>query len=269
MLKSRVITALVLVTVLGYFLFFANALAWQGMILLSALIAGWEWAGLAKICQCFKKYVYAGLVGVIAWLALPVLSASQLSLMTVMMLIGVVLSVLQYQTSQAKTTWLKHSGLILISGLFILVLFSTTLIHFRAQLGAPILFLTLMSIWAIDTGAYFSGRKFGRNKLAVYVSPGKTWEGVIGGGLLSFMINGLGLYLLMPSLSISFLSMALLMTLISLISVFGDLFESLLKREAQLKDSGSIFPGHGGMLDRIDSLLVAIPLFYLLWLSVL
>lgn len=268
MLKSRILTALILFFTLGYFLFFANELSWQGFLLLGILIAGWEWAGLAKVYRCTFKYIFAALVGILSWLGLQFLSMNILTLMTILMSLLVMVSVVQYQTSQGQVTFLNQPWKVLGVGIFMLVLFLTTLTHFRAQIGAPILFLTLMSLWAIDTGAYFAGKRFGQRKLAMYVSPGKTWEGVIGGGLFSFFVSLVGLLWLSPTIKLPLIIMALLMTLISLLSVFGDLFESLLKREAKLKDSGAIFPGHGGMLDRIDSLLIAMPIFYILWRSV-
>ena len=100
-------------------------------------------------------------------------------------------------------------------------------------------------MWAADSGAYFAGSKFGRRKLAPAISPGKTWEGVIGGMVTAMVLAAL----------------ALLTALTAAISVVGDLFESLMKRHAGLKDSGTIFPGHGGVMDRIDSLLAALPVF--------
>ncbi len=123
--------------------------------------------------------------------------------------------------------------------------------------------LALMLVWSADTGAYFAGTRYGRHKLAPLVSPGKTWEGVAGGVLLAALIAALfGI-----GLGLRGLALALLLGTAGVavgFSVVGDLLESLLKRQAAVKDSGRMFPGHGGLLDRIDGVLAAAPVFVLL-----
>ena len=120
------------------------------------------------------------------------------------------------------------------------------------------LFLLLL-VWAADIGAFFAGRSFGRLKLAPQVSPAKTWEGVLGGLGAAALVAAAGAWWFdLPR--VAFLSLCLA---VALISVVGDLTESMFKRYAGLKDSGSVFPGHGGVLDRIDSVTAAAPLFLL------
>ncbi|MDR2871295.1 MAG: phosphatidate cytidylyltransferase [Xanthomonadaceae bacterium] len=131
--------------------------------------------------------------------------------------------------------------------------------HFNAHLW---LLSALMIVWAADSGAYFAGRHFGKRKLAPIISPNKTVEGAIGGILAGIVIVlpfgwGLGI----PSAQWPILMLVALITVLA--SIVGDLFESLLKRHADAKDSGALIPGHGGMLDRIDSLLAALPIFLL------
>ena len=129
------------------------------------------------------------------------------------------------------------------------------------QARSPWLVLAAMAIvWIADTAAYFAGRAFGRRKLAPLVSPGKTWEGVFGGLAASVLLAALVLPLLGLSWS-SLPALALLTLATAAISVVGDLFESLMKRHSGVKDSGAIFPGHGGLMDRLDSLLAALPVF--------
>jgi phosphatidate cytidylyltransferase len=111
-----------------------------------------------------------------------------------------------------------------------------------------------------DTGAYLTGRRFGRRKLWVAVSPKKTWEGVFGGFGVSLVLGGLLALLFVPHLGP--VKGALLGGLVGVVGPFGDLIESRLKRKAMVKDAGALFPGHGGMLDRLDSLLYVAPLFY-------
>ncbi|MCF6345146.1 MAG: phosphatidate cytidylyltransferase, partial [Thiomicrorhabdus sp.] len=154
---------------------------------------------------------------------------------------------------------------ILMSGVLAVVLFTVALSQFRNAFSPWVILLSLLVIWAVDTGAYFSGRRFGKTKLAPYVSPGKTWEGVWGGVALAFVISVLSVLWLSVELRVSVGVFAVSLALIALFSVLGDLFESVLKRQAGLKDSGRILPGHGGLLDRGDSLLIAVPMMYLLW----
>jgi phosphatidate cytidylyltransferase len=117
-----------------------------------------------------------------------------------------------------------------------------------------------------DIGAYFAGNAFGKNKLCPNVSPGKTVEGALGGIILSLVVGALYVLITIdnPTLE-NYFNFAVLSLIVSLVSILGDLFESILKRIADVKDSGKILPGHGGLLDRIDSLTCAAPIFFLLF----
>lgn len=117
----------------------------------------------------------------------------------------------------------------------------------------------LALVWSCDTGAYFIGKGYGKKKLAPVLSPGKTWEGVLGGISCGFIVIGLGALYLEPRMPLLHWMILGFMTLV--FSIVGDLFESLFKRLRGLKDSGSLLPGHGGILDRIDSLTAALPIF--------
>ena len=119
------------------------------------------------------------------------------------------------------------------------------------------LLFVLLWVWAADTGAYFAGRAFGRHKLAPSVSPGKTIEGLVGGAALALLVAALVAWKGPVSADIAPLLLVALVTVIA--SVLGDLFESMIKRQSGIKDSGTILPGHGGMLDRIDSVTAALP----------
>ena len=126
----------------------------------------------------------------------------------------------------------------------------------------------MATVWVADTGAYFFGRTFGSHKLAPSISPGKTWEGAVGGGL-TVIVYGFVFSSKLPAvLSDSFVLLLSALILLTVISIMGDLFESLLKRQAGLKDSSNVLPGHGGVLDRIDSLTSTLPLVALVWLTV-
>jgi phosphatidate cytidylyltransferase len=115
-------------------------------------------------------------------------------------------------------------------------------------------------VWASDIGAYFSGRSFGKRKLAPQISPGKTWAGAYGAlvaGLLVALVGGW----LLDVRGIELVALGLLALFTVAVSIVGDLIESLMKRHAQVKDSGTIFPGHGGLMDRLDSVFAALPVF--------
>ncbi len=123
--------------------------------------------------------------------------------------------------------------------------------------GIAWLFLVLMITWLGDTGAYFAGRAFGRRKLMPRISPKKTWEGAIGGALLAIVGVALMKFIALPDLP--WLHVVMMGLVIDAVGVLGDLVESMFKRAMGVKDSGSIMPGHGGILDRIDSLLLTAP----------
>jgi len=144
--------------------------------------------------------------------------------------------------------------------LLLLPLFGQSLIHlYYLPLGKGLLVYLLCLIWASDVGAYVTGKRLGKHKLIPQVSPGKSWEGALGGGILAMIVAVIGcIYFRPASLGNWFLLAALTVT----ISIFGDLFISILKRRCHLKDTGSLIPGHGGILDRLDSLIAALPLFY-------
>ena len=264
MLKQRVITAIVLALTAGILLFKASPQVWQWALLIVGFIAAWEWAGLAKITTLPIKTLFAGLSTVLSYFGVSYLAVEQIAILTFIEAVLLVFVVVKYQKTEGASGP-KSANFILLTGLLTVVLFTVVLTRFRETFSPEVILLSLMVIWAIDTGAYFSGRRFGKTKLAVHVSPGKTWEGVWGGVVLSFIVGLAGLSLLENSLSISMLLFTVLLAFIALFSVLGDLFESVLKRQAGLKDSGSILPGHGGVLDRIDSLLIAVPMLYLLW----
>lgn len=269
MLKQRIITALVLVALVGGLLFWGNALAWQFFVFNLVAIAAWEWAGFAPLSKPHTRFVYGAFV-----LLLLALLANKLDLsvlypgLVVLQLFLAFWLVVKYQRSQAKmpalTVWL-----VLALGALNLWVFATGFAQLRVEFSPSILLLSMMVVWAMDTGAYFTGRALGRRKLAVYASPGKSWEGVYGGFLLAFLVALMGLNYLALPLNYSLFAVALLLAVVGLLSVVGDLLESVLKRQANLKDSGTILPGHGGVLDRVDSLIIAMPLFYLIWQAVL
>jgi phosphatidate cytidylyltransferase len=134
------------------------------------------------------------------------------------------------------------------------------LIYLHEVYGGGMLLYLFSLVWIADIGAYFSGRKFDKHKLAPTISPGKTWEGLVG-GLLANLVWIISVYQLSSGWGLGLPQFLLISLATSLISVVGDLFESILKREAGVKDSGKLLPGHGGVLDRVDSVIAAAPIF--------
>ena len=139
-------------------------------------------------------------------------------------------------------------------------------IHATDSNGPIVLLAAFAAIWGSDTGAYFSGRKWGKYRLAPKVSPGKTWEGV-SGGLLLGLLAGLGCIRAFYDGGIPYLSWFVILIISISAGVIGDLFESMFKRSSGKKDSGNLLPGHGGILDRIDSMLAFLPIFAVFILS--
>lgn len=169
--------------------------------------------------------------------------------------------------------WLRHfafgaaptrenRALKLLAGAF--VIFPTYValisIHQRVPDGHVWTLLALIVVWASDIGAYFSGRTFGKRKLAVQISPGKTWAGVYGAMVAGVVVVSIGGWWL-DVRGVRLLALALLGAITVAVSVVGDLIESLMKRHAHVKDSGTIIPGHGGLMDRLDSVFAALPVF--------
>ncbi len=265
MLKQRIITALCLLPVAlgGFFLLQGG---WFALfIALIVCVGAWEWAHLAGFAAPAQRIGYAAAVGAALFglYLLPQLAAGVLLLATLWWL-GAIGLVLGYPDSQRL--W-RAPAVRLLIGLLILVPAWQGLVLLKHwPQGNSLILAVMVLIWSADIGAYFTGKRFGRRKLAVQVSPGKSWEGLYGGLAGSLLITLLvGVY---RNWEARELLLALLgSALVVLISVVGDLTESMFKRQAGLKDSSNLLPGHGGVLDRIDSLTAAVPMFaVLLWL---
>jgi phosphatidate cytidylyltransferase len=139
-------------------------------------------------------------------------------------------------------------------GLVIIIPFALSMIALR-EINPILLVVFAMTVWIADTAAYFAGKRFGKRKLAPSISPGKTWEGVMGALVATTAFSFLLSYLTHQSYWF-----ALVFWGVMVLSIMGDLFESLIKRQAGVKDSGNLLPGHGGVLDRIDGLTSSLPL---------
>jgi phosphatidate cytidylyltransferase len=258
---ERIRTALILVVIVLLCMFAtASALPMMGLMLLMVAIAGYEWARLVPGQQ---HTVYSAMVTLISTGVL-FLPQSWPLLWTAAALIWLV-SLIWVKQYPEKTGW-YHSGLNIL-GLILLV--ATVVAIFALWEQSPWWLMYVFGlVWCADSGAYFAGRSFGKRKLAPNVSPNKSVEGLIGGLLLTLVVI-VAVGVLQLKLAAGTLAIFIVLSIITVVaSVQGDLFESMVKRKAGIKDSGKILPGHGGVLDRIDSLMAAAPVFALgLWLQ--
>ncbi len=278
MLKQRVITALVMLAILLPAVFYPKPLAFQVIASLLILAAAWEWANLNQ-CGPLAAYGVAAICGggcLLAWLS--GWTAIQFHYLWfgvggAWVLGGVFL------LAAGVSVWIKVPRWFrLVIGLLVLWAAWLAILQARDR-GINFLISTMVLVWIADVFAYFSGRAMGgrfiKRKLAPSISPGKTWEGALG-GLLGVMVGtGIWVYLdqklSASSLSIfselanaGWPSMFLAVTFLAAMSVVGDLVESLFKRSAGFKDSSNLLPGHGGVLDRLDALLPVMPLALML-----
>lgn len=261
MLKQRIITALVLALVFAAAILQDNSLWVAGLFALVLFIAVRELLALTlKPPILVSLLVATGFVLLFGW-SLTMLGGQLVfwqSLAGVAIWLLVTAGLPFYRFSGRWPLLLKV--LFLGLGLDMLWICGHALIYLHQQQGGWLLMYMLTLVWVADIGAYFSGRRFGRHKLAAGISPGKTWEGVIG-GILANLLWMLLVFHFGANWGLSLLAFLLIGLATSAISVVGDLFESILKREAGAKDSGNILPGHGGVLDRIDSVIAASPVF--------
>ena len=258
MFRQRVLTAIVLVPLVIAAIFFAKPWVLGTVVIAVVLLAGWEWTQLIPIKTRVSKSFYIIILFYVVGLCAHWTHDSNVWLIAGMTLwAGILLAVLSFPKSQ--TVW-GYRWVVAIVSLILLPLFANTFayIYLQAQGKSLVLYL-LCLVWATDTGAYFAGKYTGNRKLIPSVSPGKTIEGSLGGFLLAIITATIGYWYFHPGhIFVWFLINAVT----AIISMIGDLFISMLKRRTHLKDTGRIFPGHGGVLDRIDSLIAAVPFFY-------
>jgi phosphatidate cytidylyltransferase len=265
MLKQRLITAAILVPLVVWAIL---ALPSQLVLMLFAavaLLAGWEWLQLMDFNATPTKLVLLALAFAIGWSSLAFLPFAVILFSTVMIWLLATLVVVFYAAKPLAgclSQLFKHPLFGFFAMLLILTGFvaSAGYLHSNWEQGPALLLFVMVTVWLADTGGYLAGKRFGKHKLAVAISPNKTWEGVIGAQLLA-LLWAVGFYFFVGGLSHSFISWLLLTVFIVMVSVVGDLLESVFKRCYHKKDSGQLLPGHGGILDRVDSLLAALPVF--------
>ena len=256
-LRLRLITAAALIGAVLTVLYLAPAGLWALLGMAVMLIAAWEWAGLAHL-QNNGRAIYALICGAVA-VGLQSLQLSPLWLFAPAALFWWAIAPIWLARG-----WATTPARLLPLGLLLLPSFWLALIELRS-IHPNVILAVIGAIAIADSAAYFTGRKFGKRKLAPSISPGKTIEGAIGAAL-GVTLYCLALYPWWPLCGINCLPRGLgFFWLLLILSIVGDLFESWMKRQAGVKDSGSILPGHGGVLDRLDSLIATLPVAALLW----
>ncbi len=274
MLLQRVITALVLLPFVLATLWFGSTSLVGAVFGAAAMIGVLEWGTLTGVRRSgagpVALFAYVGFAAALTALAVW----QRATLLPWVLIVGTCLWWLvalvwikRYPVGFDAThppRWLQAAaGLLVVPG----TIAAVVLLHDaptgeagQEHFGALRLLFALVLVWAADVGAYFAGKGFGRRKLAPNVSPGKTWEGVYGGLTLALLIAvAAGVWLFKLPDAAAWLPFLLLCVAVVLLSIVGDLGESLLKRQVGVKDSGTLLPGHGGVLDRVDSLLAALP----------
>ncbi len=255
MFRQRLLTALVLVPLVLFAIYYANMWLLGAVIFFLVGVGGWEWSQLIPIDSLPNRIIFILVVLFVAGLSVHWFHFWLVVGLVVWAFI--LLAVLTFPMSQA--VW-GYRGLVGGASLLLLPLFASSLaaIYQHAQ-GKHLIVYLLCLVWATDTGAYLAGKRWGCTKLIPLVSPGKTVEGAVSGFLLAMLVALIGYFCIHPYSAVIWFVVA---AGTALMSMLGDLFISMLKRRSKLKDTGHVFPGHGGVLDRLDSLIAALPLFY-------
>lgn len=258
MLRTRIITAAVLIGLLLVVLLWLPPMATKLAMTAVVLAGAWEWSAFLKLQRLSGRVLYVAAVAACLALVWQLsLAQSLCRLVLVVALVWWVIALLWVIFAPRRVAAWSAA----LAGVLALIPAWVAMVRLRLDVpqGEQWLLFALCLVWAADIGAYIAGRSFGRVKLAPQVSPGKTWEGVAGGLLFAVAVAVWGSWWFAVSVP-KFVPLCLAVVAFSIV---GDLTESLLKRFAGLKDSGTLFPGHGGVMDRIDSLTGAMPVLLL------
>ncbi len=254
MLKHRILSAMVLIPLVLWMILYGNGVVLSGLLAVVLGLAAYEWMRLIPLNRPIEKILYIFclvMCALGAWRYYTIGLWINTSLWCV--LIGCILTY-----PQTVHLW----GYRVVVGIWGLVVLPMTYVSlsriYNHEHGPELVIYLLFLVWAADTGGYFFGKKWGQKRLIPKVSPGKTLAGVLGGAILLLLVAACGALWFKPQ---SLLAWLLVASLIFIIALFGDLFISMLKRRVQIKDTGALIPGHGGVLDRIDSLIAAVPAF--------
>jgi phosphatidate cytidylyltransferase len=248
MTLKRIISALSLLVIFSFSFFNSNEIYFNSFALIICLIGMFELNGML-----FKYKHPLYFILTLVFLGLAFFSLPGPIFIAVMSFIFWVFfaPIFIYKNLKLPDSQKSFFGIFLIACLFYSIIY-------MYEYHRSLLLFSLLIVWVADSGAYFVGRKYGKNKLASLISPGKTIEGAAGALLLTTLFA----FLFADYFSLPVEISLVYAIIITLFSIFGDLFESYLKRAANLKDSGNIIPGHGGVLDRIDGICASIPIIF-------
>lgn len=256
MLRQRVITALILAPLVLLVIFWLPHVATMGVLALLVVAAAWEWSAFPGFTQRSARWSYVAVVLLCIAAAWSYgVGREEMDTLMYAALVWWLVALLWVAAAPGRV----NRATAAVAGLLVLVPVWLALVrlHGHGGAGPQLMLFLLLLVAAADVGAYFAGRKFGRRKLAPRVSPGKTWEGVIGGLTAGALMAAAGVWWF----EVPAVPFVMLCIMVVLASIVGDLTESLFKRHAGLKDSGNLLPGHGGLLDRVDSITAAAPVF--------
>ncbi|WP_114326381.1 phosphatidate cytidylyltransferase [Candidatus Colwellia aromaticivorans] len=281
MLKQRIITALILAPAAILAIFYLPLAYFAALLMVVIGIGAWEWGPLMGFKGNTKRLGFAAitliLIGVIwaflspidLWINNNELHIYAMSLLWIAVAWWILSAFLMFSYPNLSGFWSQYHSVRGMFGWLTLIPTWVAFMVIRAHdyqadsyHGAQLLMFLFLMVWSADIGAYFVGKAIGKNKLMPNVSPGKTFEGFLGGVVFACLLVAITAYTLGWT-NDQIITVLLVTVLITTVSVLGDLNESMFKRQAGVKDSGSILPGHGGILDRIDSLTATAPVFAL------
>lgn len=265
MLKQRLLTAAILMPLIILAILLLPSTGFLVLLLIAAALAGWEWLSMTGVISRILCTAGIVLLLLLALLSLPLANSQNmlLFLLAYWLIISLLVMVFAHRSLPVYLNQILQNRFIsflLAVVTFAGFIYSALWLHGLAGTGPHMVLYLLVVVWLMDTGGYFFGKRFGKYKLASAISPNKTWEGMVGGLLLVSVAFVISIAMDLPA-EVATLNWLAVTLLAALASVIGDLFESQIKRSYHIKDSGRLLPGHGGMLDRIDSLLAASPVF--------
>ncbi len=268
MLKQRILTALVLLPLMIGGIFYLPLTSFMMFIGAIVALGAWEWANLSGITSVVGRICYALFTSACLFLLWFLDLEQEPELLYIAFAWWMLAFVLVRTHPKFRSLW-STPVVRLLMGLVILLPMWVGFVQIKSYPYSDYLIVfVLFIVWGADVGAYFAGRKFGKNKLAPNVSPGKSWEGVYGGIVTTMIVALIGGLLLQDNaqIDLSIKQWLLLFAttfVVTAVSVVGDLVESMAKRHRGIKDSSNLLPGHGGVMDRIDSMTAALPVFAL------
>lgn len=266
MLKQRIITGIALVLLLLLVIYALPRPLFTVVIGAVVMLAAWEWTMLSHFRDTRKRVTYLASIVVLFFVItlLPMhLSIVLISTVSIVWWLLALVGIFRFQ--RKPSTFRRNTEILNLLGLLVLLPFWFSLVMLNSgsvvyDAAHPVLLFAIILVALADTTAYFVGRKWGKHKLASQVSPGKSWEGLLG-AMAAVMVIVIPLGMLFGISALSKLDLIVLGFITVIAALIGDLFESVVKRIAGVKDSGTLLPGHGGILDRIDAYTAAIPIF--------